>query len=169
MERAHEKYSIQSIQNSQILFDIHLALVTDLKPRRFFICPSSFTAYIILLFTDLVSPPSERHNNSWKGPASCDQIHPKWLHIWLQISSNCSQDSIPLMMQLELYDVMFFIRSLKGPTDTFNIDDHAPSILHGSTHSSTHLKLKHVLSRTLQDIFTSTEFLDCRAFYLPLT
>ena len=46
------------------------------------------------------------------------------------------------MMQLELYDVMFFIRSLKGPTDAFNIDDH------GSTRSSTRLKLKHVLSRT---------------------
>jgi len=45
-------------------------------------------------------------------------------------------------MQLELYNAMFFIRSLKGPTDAFNIDDH------GSTRSSIHLKLKHVLSRT---------------------
>ena len=59
---------------------------------------------------------------------------------------------LPLMMQLELYNAMFFIRSLKGPTDAFNIDDH------GSTRSSTHLKLKHVLSRTnsARDIFTST-------------
>ena len=76
------------------------------------------------------------------------QQHLKWLHIWLQISLKI----LPLMMQLELYDVMFFIRSLKGPADAFNIDDH------GSTRSSTHLKLKHVLSRTnsARDIFTST-------------
>ena len=31
---------------------------------------------------------------------------------------------LPLMMQLELYDVMFFIRSVKGPTDAFKIYDH---------------------------------------------
>ena len=54
---------------------------------------------------------------------------------------------LPLMMQLELYDVMFFIRNLKGPTDAFNIYDHV-TFHTGSTRSSTHLKLKHVLSRT---------------------
>ena len=53
---------------------------------------------------------------------------------------------LPLMMQLEIYDVVFFIRSLKGPTDAFNIYDHV-TFHPGSTHS-THLKLKHVLSRT---------------------
>jgi len=52
-----------------------------------------------------------------------------------------------MMMQLELYDVMFIIRSLKGPTDAFNIYDHV-TFHTGSTRSSTHLKLKHVLSRT---------------------
>jgi len=46
-----------------------------------------------------------------------------------------------LMMQLELYDVMFFIRSLKQPTDAFTIYDHV-TFHTGSTHSSTHLKLK---------------------------
>ena len=50
-------------------------------------------------------------------------------------------------MQLEFYDVMFFIRSLKGPTNAFNVDDHV-TFHTGSTRSSTHLKLKHVLSRT---------------------
>ena len=46
-------------------------------------------------------------------------------------------------MQLELYDVIFFIRSLKGPTDAFNIYDHvttdasiqlqiSPALLHTS-------------------------------------
>jgi len=50
------------------------------------------------------------------------------------------------ILQLELCDVMFFIRSLKGPTGAFNIYDHVTFHI-GSTHS-THLKLKHVLSRT---------------------
>ena len=42
---------------------------------------------------------------------------------------------LPLMMQLELYDVMFFIRSMKGPTDAFNIYDHV-TFHTGSTHST---------------------------------
>ena len=42
---------------------------------------------------------------------------------------------LPLMMQLELYDVMFFIRSLKGPTDAFNIYDHV-TFHTGSTRST---------------------------------
>ena len=50
---------------------------------------------------------------------------------------------LPLMMQLELYDVMFFIRSLKGPTETFNIYDHVT--------------------------FMSPECPDCGTLYLPLT
>jgi len=50
------------------------------------------------------------------------------------------------MMQLELYDVMFLFTSLKGPTDAFNIYDYV-TFHTGSAHS-THLKLKHVLSRT---------------------
>ena len=54
---------------------------------------------------------------------------------------------LPLMMQLELFDVMFFIRCLKAPTDAFNIYDHV-TFHTSSTRSSTHLKLKHVLSRT---------------------
>ena len=58
-----------------------------------------------------------------------------------------SLNLLPLMMQLELCDVMFFVRSLKGPTDAFNIYDHI--VFHSSsTRSSAHLKLKHVLSRT---------------------
>ena len=51
-------------------------------------------------------------------------------------------------MQLELYDVMFFIRSLKGPTDAFNIYYDHVTFHTGSTRSSTHLKLNHALSRT---------------------
>ena len=54
---------------------------------------------------------------------------------------------LPLMMQLELYDIMFFIRSLNVPTNAFNIYDHV-TFRTGSTRSSTHLKLKNVLSRT---------------------
>ena len=54
---------------------------------------------------------------------------------------------LPLMMQLELFDVMFFIQCLKAPTDAFNIYDHV-TFHRSSTRCSTHLKLKHVLSRT---------------------
>ena len=52
-----------------------------------------------------------------------------------------------LMMQLELYNIMFFVRCLKGPTDAFNIYDHV-TFCTSSTRSSTHLKLQHTLSRT---------------------
>ena len=72
------------------------------------------------------------------------------------------------MMQLELYDVMFFIRSLKGPTDAFNIYDHV-TFHTGSTHSSTHLMNMFSQELTLQDIFTSTEYLDCGTLHLPLS
>jgi len=76
---------------------------------------------------------------------------------------------LPLMMQLELYDVMFLIRSLKGPTNAFNTDNHV-TFHTGSSRSSTHLKLKHVLSRTNSARhFTYTEFLDWGTLYLPLT
>ena len=75
-----------------------------------------------------------------------------------------------LMMQLEIYDVVFFIRSLKGPTDAFNIYDHV----------TIHILALHILlltsSRnmfcqelTLQDIFTSTELLDWGTLHLPLS
>ena len=84
-------------------------------------------------------------------------IHLKWLHIWLQISSNCSQDSIPLMMQLELYDVMFFIRSLKVPS-TYMIVSPSILALHVFLLTSSWNMLCQEL--TLQDIFTSTELLD---------
>jgi len=86
-------------------------------------------------------PPSERH-------IILDKIqHRATKHILNDFTCDYRSHLIalkilPLMMQLELYNAMFFIRSLKGPTDAFNIDDH------GSTRSSTHLKLKHVLSRT---------------------
>ena len=139
--REHMKIFYPEHIKLSTLFDIHLACTVH---QDSLFVPSSFTAYI--LFTDLASPPSERHHNSWKDPALCDQIHPKRLQFWLQISSNCSQDST-LDDATELYDVMFFIRSLKGPINAFNIYDHV-TFHTGSTRSSTHLKLKHVLSRT---------------------
>ena len=60
-----------------------------------------------------------------------------------------SLNLLPLMMQLELYDVLFFIRCLKNP-DTSN----AFSILSyiqfskGITRSSTHQKVTHSLSKS---------------------
>ena len=63
-------------------------------------------------------------------------------------------------MQLEFRDVMFFVRSLKGPTDAFNIHNHI-AFHSSSTHSSAHLKLKHDLSKpnyiTVQVTSTLTE------------
>ena len=67
---------------------------------------------------------------------------------------------LPLMMQLELYDVMFFIRSLKGPTNAFNIYDRV----------TFHL-LKHALSRTNSArhfYFNRTPRLG-NSLYLPFT
>jgi len=55
--REHMKNFLSIALKLSDLFDVHSALVTVLKPRRFFV-PSSFTAYI--LFTDLASPPSEK-------------------------------------------------------------------------------------------------------------
>ena len=129
--------------------------------------PSSFTAYI--LFTDLASPLLERHNNSWKDPESCDQIHLKNNFTSDYRSHLIALKILSLTMQLELYDIMFFIRSMKGPTNAFNIDDHV-TFHTASTHSSTHLKLKHVLSKTNSARhFTYEEFLDWGTLYLPLT
>ena len=54
---------------------------------------------------------------------------------------------LPLMMQLELYDIMFFVRCLKEPTNTFNISAHV-TFSSNSTRSSTYFKLKHSLCRT---------------------
>ena len=56
---------------------------------------------------------------------------------------------LPLVMQLELYDIMFFIRCLKtpDPSNTFPLQ----SFLHFSevnTRSSTHLKLMHSLCKS---------------------
>ena len=56
---------------------------------------------------------------------------------------------LPLVMQLELYDIMFFIRCLKtpDPSNTFPMQ----SYVHFSevnTRSSTHLKLMHSLCKS---------------------
>ena len=54
---------------------------------------------------------------------------------------------LPLMMQLELNDMMFFIRCLKEPTEAFRVSSYVTFSSH-STRSSSHLKLHHTLSRT---------------------
>ena len=52
---------------------------------------------------------------------------------------------LPLMIELELADIIFFVKSIKAPTDHFNIFDFVQfSSLH--TRSSSNLKLKHSLS-----------------------
>ena len=75
-----------------------------------------------------------------------------------------------LMMQLELYDIMFFVRCLKEPTDAFNIYDHV-TFCTSSTRSSPLISSCSTLcpEQTLQDISTAIEFLDYGTLYLPLT
>ena len=47
---------------------------------------------------------------------------------------------LPLMMQLEIYDLVFFVKSLKYPSDSFNILDFV-SFCSGSSRSATNQKL----------------------------
>ena len=56
---------------------------------------------------------------------------------------------LPLMMQLELYDILFFIRCLKESdvNTAFSIQSYV-SFSNSNTRSATHLKLKHSLSKT---------------------
>jgi len=53
--------------------------------------------------------------------------------------------NLPLMYQLDFYDICFFIKSVKGPTAAFNILDYV-SFYTGSTRSSLHNKLMTVYS-----------------------
>ena len=53
---------------------------------------------------------------------------------------------LPLMMEFEIADIVFFIKSLKFPLDHFNIRDFT-EFCDQSTRSSTYLKLKHSFSR----------------------
>ena len=54
---------------------------------------------------------------------------------------------LPLMYHLELNDLMFFIKSLKFPTDHFNINNFI-SFSTSNTRSATHNKLNHTKSAT---------------------
>ena len=56
---------------------------------------------------------------------------------------------LPLMMQLELYDILFFIRCLKEPGDSnaFSIQSYV-NFSNTNTRSCTHHKLKHSLSKS---------------------
>ena len=52
---------------------------------------------------------------------------------------------LPLMYQFDYYDILFFIKHIKYPTDNFNIFNHV-TFSHGSTRSSSHSKLHHKYS-----------------------
>ena len=52
-----------------------------------------------------------------------------------------SLNMLPLMMQLELYDILLFIKTLKYPSESFNILDFV-SFCSGSSRSAAHLKLQ---------------------------
>ena len=53
---------------------------------------------------------------------------------------------LPLMMQLELNDILFFVVSIKNPTKSFIVLDYV-TFCSGSTRSSASLKLVHCFSR----------------------
>ena len=57
---------------------------------------------------------------------------------------------LPLMMQLEMNDILFFITSIKNPTERFNILNYV-TFSKASTRSSSKFKLVHNLSRTNQN------------------
>ena len=60
-----------------------------------------------------------------------------------------SLNFLPLMMQLELFDILFFIRCLKDPDTTQEFSIHSfVQFSDRNTRSSSHLKLKHSLSKS---------------------
>jgi len=63
---------------------------------------------------------------------------------------------LPLMMQFEFNDIMFFVENLRDPSQSFNVMDFV-EFCSGSTRSSTFLKLKQ----------PSTTFMELSTFYGP--
>ena len=60
-----------------------------------------------------------------------------------------SLNFLPLMMQLELFDILFFIRCLKDPDTSQEFSIHSfVQFSDRNTRSSSHLKLKHFLSKS---------------------
>ena len=60
-----------------------------------------------------------------------------------------SLNFLPLMMQLELFDILFFIRCLKDPDTSQEFSIHSfVQFSDCNTRSSSHLKLKHFLSKS---------------------
>ena len=58
-----------------------------------------------------------------------------------------SLEMLPLMMEYEIADIMFLIKSLKSPSSHFNIADFI-SFNISNTRSSSYLKLRHSVSKT---------------------
>ena len=64
-----------------------------------------------------------------------------------------SLQMLPLMMEYEIADVLFFIKSLKAPSPRFNIEDYF-SFSISKTRSSSYLKLRHAIPKcNLQGYF----------------
>jgi hypothetical protein len=57
---------------------------------------------------------------------------------------------LPLMMELEIADIIFFIKSVRYPSDHFNIFDFVQFSAH-HTRSSSNCKLKHTVSRNYNE------------------
>ena len=65
---------------------------------------------------------------------------------------------LPLMYQFDYYDIFFFVKHIKHPTDNFNILNYV-SFSHSSTRSSFHNELQHK--------YSSSNFL-CNSYFCRL-
>ena len=93
---------------------------------------------ITLLLSHMASLPHMWHHRTWKILTVGYQIH---------YSSNyrtrlLNLNMLPLMHTYDLCDILFFIKSVRHPTNHFNINNYV-SFCHHPTRSSTNNKLQH--------------------------
>ena len=73
-----------------------------------------------LVFSDLETSLDQRYTKFGTNPLLSNKIHSKWLLHWLQKSAFKKLHLLPLMMTLELQDILFFVRSLKQSALSFS-------------------------------------------------
>ena len=75
-------------------------------------------------------------------------------------------DLLPLMYILDFYDILFFVKALKQPSDHFNIHHHI-SFSTSNTRSASTNKLNP--THTISETFTLTDYLEYGTNYHLLT
>ena len=116
--------------------------------------PAKKTLYLTLVLPQLKYCSQIWQPHLLKDIMKLEQIQRRVLNIFLMISYSSDYKSrlvhlriLPLMMQLELHDIMFFLRCLKKPCVSFPLSSFV-TFSSNSTRSSTHLKLQHTWSRS---------------------